>query len=166
VFASAGGTSVRVRLTNAFGTATLTVGSASVAVADSGAKPARGTMRALRFGDVAGVSIPPGAEAVSDPVPLRVGALQDLAVSVYVPKLTGPATVHPLAVQDNFLSTPGDATTSADPAAFRTTIGCWMFVDGVDVTASPAVAGSVVAFGDSHHRRVPLDGQRQPALAQ
>src|SRR5262245_25545666 len=33
VFASVGGSSVRVRLTNAFGTAALTVGSASVAVA-------------------------------------------------------------------------------------------------------------------------------------
>jgi lysophospholipase L1-like esterase len=149
VFASAGGTSVRVRLTNAFGTAPLTVGSASVAVAASGATTVPNTMRALRFGGRPGVTIPPGAEALSDPVPLRVRALQNLAVSVYVPKLTGPATVHSLAVQDNFLSTPGDFTSSGDPAAYATTISCWMFVDGIDVPASALVPASVVAFGDS-----------------
>jgi lysophospholipase L1-like esterase len=149
VFASVGGTSVRVRLTNAFGTASLSVGSASVAVAASGANTVPNTMRALRFGGKPGITIPPGAEALSDPVPLRVRALQSLAVSVYVPKLTGPATVHSLAVQDNFLSTPGDFTAGGDAAAYATTISCWMFVDGVDVPASALVPGSVVAFGDS-----------------
>jgi lysophospholipase L1-like esterase len=106
-------------------------------------------MRRLSFGGAAGISIPPGTEAVSDPVPLRVGALQSLMVSVYVPRLTGPATIHSLAIQDNFVSSPGDFTTSADPAAFGTTIGCWMFVDGVDVAATPRLPASVVAFGDS-----------------
>jgi lysophospholipase L1-like esterase len=149
VFASAGGTSVRVRLTNAFGTAALRVGSASVAVAGTGAATVPTTMRPLRFGGRPGVTIPPGAEALSDPVSLRVPALSDLAVSVFVPQLTGPATIHPLAVQDNFLSGPGDFTASTDAARFATTISCWMFVDGVDVAASARVPASVVAFGDS-----------------
>jgi len=149
VYASVGGASVRVRLTNAFGTAPLTVGAASVAIADGDATPVPGTVRALRFGGQPGITIPPGAEALTDPASLRVRAGQTLAVSVYVPKLTGPATIHSLAVQDNFLSTTGDFTTSPDAAAYPTTITCWMFVDGVDVSASPLVTGSVVAFGDS-----------------
>ncbi|HZN77784.1 MAG TPA: SGNH/GDSL hydrolase family protein [Micromonosporaceae bacterium] len=149
VFASVSGDTVRVRLTNAFGTAALTVGSASVAIAGSGAATAPGTLRTLRFGGQPGITIPPGAEALSDPVSLPVHALQSLAVSVYVPQLAGPATIHSLAVQDNFLSTAGDFTASADPAAFATTISCWMFVDGVDVRASALVPGSIVAFGDS-----------------
>jgi lysophospholipase L1-like esterase len=149
VFASVGGSQVRVRLTNAFGTAALTVGSASVAVAGSGAAAEANTMRALRFGGKPGITIPPGAEAVSDPVALSVHALQDLAVSVFIPQLTGPATIHSLAVQDNFVSTPGDHSTEVGASSFATTISCWMFVDGVDVPATALVSGSVVAFGDS-----------------
>jgi lysophospholipase L1-like esterase len=149
VFASAGGSSVRVRVTNAFGTSPLSVGAASVAIAGTGAATVPGTMRELRFGGQPGITVPPGAEAVSDPVPLRVRALQDLAVSVYVPQLTGPATIHSLAVQDNFVSTAGNFTTSAAAAGFATTISCWMFVDRVDVAASALVPASVVAFGDS-----------------
>jgi lysophospholipase L1-like esterase len=149
VFASVGGNSVRVRLTNSFGTAALTVGAAAVAIAGTGATTVPGTTRELRFGGQPGITIPPGAEAVSDPVPLRIRALQSLAVSVYVPQLTGPASVHSLAVQDNFLSSSGNFTTSADPAAFPATISCWMFVDRVDVVPSAPVFGTVVAFGDS-----------------
>jgi lysophospholipase L1-like esterase len=148
VFASVGGETVRVRLTNAFGTAALSIGAASVAVAGSGARTVPGTMRVLRFGGQPRITIPPGAEALSDPVRLRVPALADLAVSVFVPTQSGPATVHSLAVQDNFLSGPGNAVTSQDPAVFGTTVSCWMFLDGVDVT-NPTVPGSIVAFGDS-----------------
>jgi lysophospholipase L1-like esterase len=149
VFTSVGGNQVRVRLTNAFGTAALTVGAASVAVEDTGAGTVPGTMRALRFGGQPAITIPPGAEALSDPVKLKVSGLQSLAVSVFVPQLTGPATIHSLAVQDNWLSGVGDFSASADPASFPTRITCWMFVDGVEVLPSPLVTGSVVAFGDS-----------------
>jgi lysophospholipase L1-like esterase len=149
VFTSVGGNQVRVRLTNAFGTAALTVGSASVAVEGTGAGTVPSTMRPLRFGGQPGITIPPGAEALSDPVRLSVSALQSLAVSVFVPQLTGPATIHSLAVQDNFLSAAGDFTISGDPASFPTRITCWMFVDGVEVLPSPLVTGSMVAFGDS-----------------
>ena len=149
VFTSVGGKQVRVRLTNAFGTAALTVGAASIAVEDTGAGTVPGTMRPLRFGGQPGITVPPGAEALSDPVQLDVRPLQSLAVSVFVPQLTGPATIHSLAVQDNFLSAAGDFTASGDPASFPTRITCWMFVDGVEVLPSPLVTGSVVAFGDS-----------------
>jgi lysophospholipase L1-like esterase len=149
VFASVGGSSVRVRVTNAFGTAPLTVSAASVAIAGTGAATVPGTMRQLRFGGHPGIAVPPGAEAVSDPVRLRVRALQDLAVSVHVPRLTGPATIHSVAVQDNFVSATGNFATSTDPGDFGTRIGCWMFIDGVDVAESPLGPVSVVAFGDS-----------------
>jgi lysophospholipase L1-like esterase len=148
VFASVGGQSVRVRLTNAFGTAPLTVGAASIALAGAGAQTMPGTMRVLHFGGEPTITIPPGAEALSDPVRLGVRDLSDLAVSVFVPTLTGPATIHSLAVQDNFLSGPGNATTTPDAASFGTTIACWMFVAGVDVI-NPTVPGTIVAFGDS-----------------
>jgi lysophospholipase L1-like esterase len=148
VFLSAGGDRVRIRLTNAFGTRPLQVGTASVALAGSGAATVPGSTRTLRFAGRSEVLIAAGGEALSDPVPLRVRALQRLAISVYLPRATGPATQHWDAQQDNFLAA-GNRAAAPGAAGFTTTISCWMFADGVDVLPSPRVVGTVVAFGDS-----------------
>lgn len=148
VFLSAGGDRVRIRLTNAFGTRPLQVGTASVALAGTGAATVPGSTRPVRFAGRSSVLIAAGGEALSDPVPLPVRALQKLAVSVYLPQATGPATQHWDAQQDNFLAAGNRAATPA-AAGFGTTISCWMFADGVDVLPSPRVAGTVVTLGDS-----------------
>jgi lysophospholipase L1-like esterase len=149
VYPSVGGDEVRVRLSNAFGTAPLTVGDASVAIDESGAETVPGTTRQLQFDGSSSVTIPVGAEVFSDPVQLRVRPLEDLAVSVYVPSLSGPATFHRYAMQTSFVSTTGDYATSDSSVPYSTSIDCWMFADGVEVPGSPHVIGSVVAFGDS-----------------
>ena len=148
VFVSAGGHRVAVRLTNAFGTDPLRVGSASVAVAADGGQTVPGTTRTLRFGGKSSIAIAVGGEALSDPVSLRVRPLQTLAISVYFPYATGPATQHLFASQENYVAA-GDHTLASDAAAFDTTITCWMFADGVDVRAPRRVRGAVVALGDS-----------------
>jgi lysophospholipase L1-like esterase len=148
VFLSAGGDRVRVRLTNAFGTQPLQVGAASVALAGSGAATVAGSTRTVRFAGRPSVLIAAGGEALSDPVALPVRALQRLAVSVYLPRATGPATEHWDAQQDNFLAA-GNRVGAPGAAGFGTTISCWMFADGVDVLPAPRVAGTVVTLGDS-----------------
>lgn len=145
VFAGVGGSRVRVRLTNAFGTTPLGVGHASVAVQVAGA--AADAVRELRFHGRRGVTIPAGRELFSDPVPLRVAALSTLLVSVYVPGPTGPVTNHPFTAQGNFLA-PGDLSLAASGDGFGDT-PCWMVADGVDVVPNRQVVGSVVALGDS-----------------
>ncbi len=149
VYTSVGGNQVRVRLSNTFGTAPLTIGDASVAVAETGAETVPGTLRQLRFNGQTSVTIPAGDEVVSDPVRLSVQPLEDLAVSAYVPSMSGPATYHATAMQDSFVSSTGDFATTDSAASYPTTITCWMFADGVEVPGSPRVTGSVVAFGDS-----------------
>ncbi len=126
VFTSAGGDRVRVRLTNVFGAQPLHVGRAAVAVAGTGAATVRRSTRALSFH----------------------GEQQRLAVSVYLPEPTGPATQHLIAQQNNYVST-GDSALTAAPDPFSTTINCWLYVDGVDVSARSPVTGAVVALGDS-----------------
>src|SRR4051794_24783147 len=147
VFVSAGGSQVRVRLTNAFGTTPLRVGHASVAVQSSGADAVAGTVRELRFRGHRGVTIPAGHELFSDPVPLRVAALSTLLVSTYVPGPTGPLTNHPFTAQGNFLAAGARAVDVAGPGYGGTP--CWMVADGVDVAPARQVIGSVVALGDS-----------------
>lgn len=149
VYPSVSGSTVRVRFSNVFGTSPLTIGSASIAVAGSGANVVPGTVTPLTFGGSTSFTVSPGAEALSDPVSFNVTAQQDLAVSVYVPQFSGPATYHPFTAQTNYLSTTGDFTADPTSTNYPTSISCWMFVDGVDVTPSANIAGSVVAFGDS-----------------
>ena len=146
VFLSAGGESVRVRLTNAFGATPLRVGRATVAVQQSGDAAVPGTLRALTFGGRRDVTVPAGREIFSDPVRLHVEALSTLLVSAYVPNATGPLTNHPFTAQGNYLA-PGDRT-GVLSGGFRDT-PCWMVVNGVDVAPARRVAGTVVAFGDS-----------------
>jgi lysophospholipase L1-like esterase len=148
VFLSAGGDRIRVRISNAFGTAPLRVGAASVALAGDGAATVPGSAHPLRFAGRASVLVGAGGDALSDPVPMRVAALQRLAVSVFLPQPTGPATQHWDAQQDNFLAA-GNRVGAAGASGFSTTISCWLFAAGVDVRPSPRVAGAVVTLGDS-----------------
>jgi lysophospholipase L1-like esterase len=148
VFLSSGGDRVRVRLTNAFGARPLQVGAASVAIAGTGAAAVPGSGRPLRFAGRSSILIAAGGEALSDPVPFKVKALQRLDISVYLPAATGPATQHFFAQQDNYLAS-GDQAGTASAAGFTAKITCWMFADGVDVQPAQRVAGTVVALGDS-----------------
>jgi lysophospholipase L1-like esterase len=147
VFTSAGGGFVRVRFTNSFGAQPLTVGKASIALAGNGSALASASAP-LSFGGQPSVTVAPGAEALSDPVRMQVPALHDLAVSVYLPNTTGPATNHADAQQDNYVA-PGDQTNASGGGTFTTTSQSWYFIDSVDVVPSPHDLGTVVAFGDS-----------------
>jgi lysophospholipase L1-like esterase len=146
VYTSAGGTALRIRVSNAFGDRTVTIGAATVARQTNGAAVDPGTMRALTFGGHRSVRLARGAAALSDPVLMAVPALSTLAVSLYLPESTGTATYHQDAQQTNYLAT-GDRTAAAGGDAFDTTVSTWFFLDAVRVrTTAP---GAIIAVGDS-----------------
>jgi lysophospholipase L1-like esterase len=60
-------------------------------------------MRDLTFRSKRQVTLAPGRDVLSDPVPMRTAALTDLLVSLYVPGPTGLVTGHPFAAQDSAL---------------------------------------------------------------
>lgn len=147
VFTSAGGVRIRVRFTNAYGTRPLRIGRAAVAIQSHGASIIPGTTVPVYFAGHRSVVIAPGAEQTSDPVALAVGPGTHLAVSVFLPGPTGPATEHADAQQQNYVAA-GQHLRSG-PGAFRTRTYSWYFLNGVDVLASRRVLGAVVALGDS-----------------
>ena len=143
---SAGGRAVRLRLSNAYGAAPLTVANARVGLAGPDGAVQAGTDRPVTFGGAPSIVIAPGAEAVSDPAPIDVPALASLAVTFYLPADTGPCTCHGLAMQTGYVAA-GDVTAAASldqatPLAGRA------FLSGVDVDAAPPAA-AIVTFGDS-----------------
>lgn len=144
----AGGAGLRLRLANTFGDRPVTFGRVEVGRRQSGAALIPGSNHPVTFDGQRSVTIPAGAEARSDPVPLRVQAEQDLAVSLFLPGPTGPATWHWDARQTNYISTAGDHTRDTGAAAFATPVTSWFFLDGLDIRASAARA-AVVALGES-----------------
>jgi lysophospholipase L1-like esterase len=142
------GSTVRIRVSNAFGTAPLKVGAASVAVAGQGAAVAPGTLRPVLFSGKATVLIAQGGEALSDPVELDVKALQRMAVSVFLPGKTGPATQHNNSRETNYLGS-SNRTGDVNGQPFSKPISCWLFASGIDVQPDPSVVGTVVTLGDS-----------------
>jgi lysophospholipase L1-like esterase len=159
VHTTTGGGSVRVHLSNRFGTRPVLMGHVTVAVSahtggrrdgtidasDGAARP--GTLRDVRFNGRPSITVPAYAEVVSDPVALRIPADHDLLVTTWTPQPSGTVTYHPAAMQDSFFTRgPADHAGDAAAAAFTETTRVWHYVSGVDVTGGP---GTVVALGDS-----------------
>lgn len=146
VHTSVGGNEVRVRIANTFGTAPLIIGAAHVAVSAPGSATVPGTDRMLTFGGRTEVSIPAGAQALSDPVDLQVEAVSDIAVSLYLPSATKGETTT-LFQGSSYVSSAGNFAGSVDlPGA--TPLAEWPFVSGISVSTKRSGA-TIVAITDS-----------------
>jgi lysophospholipase L1-like esterase len=145
---SIGGVAVRLHLSNRYGRHPLTIGTVTVAAGAHGAA-LTGRPAVARFGGRRATSIPAGGEAVSDPVPMPVPALQKLAVSIYLPGATGPTTNHDLAEQVSYISGKGNHAGATGARAFGAQATSWFYLAGIDVRPAGAGAGAVVALGDS-----------------
>ncbi|HZD01458.1 MAG TPA: SGNH/GDSL hydrolase family protein [Actinomycetes bacterium] len=143
---SVGGSELRVRLSNAFGARPVTFEAATVAVQEQGSRLA-GPAVPLTFGGQPLVTVRPGADAYSDPVPLAIQPQEDVTVSLYVRAPTGPVTWHAGANATTWVAGGNHAS---DPAAdaFTTTYTSWFWLSGIDV-ANRHVARTVVTLGDS-----------------
>ena len=143
---SIGGGTVRVRLSNALGTAPLVAGAAHLALSAGNDAITPRNDRTLTFSGRTGFTIPIGALADSDPVALTVAPQSDLAVSIFLPQATGPLSEHQLGMQTTYVAAGNDviATRMPSPAATLTR----PLLAGIDVY-SPARTAAVVTLGDS-----------------
>lgn len=146
VHLSAGGDTLRLRLSNAYGKSTLEVGAARIALHGQGSAILPGSSRSLTFDGKPAVSIPADAPVLSDPVKLKAQAGAELVISLYLPKPTVGAGIHYAAQETSYIGS-GDLT-AALSINNAIPITSWVFVTGVDVMA-PESAGTIVAFGDS-----------------
>ena len=137
---------LRVHLSNAFGTAPLVVGSAHIALRDKDSAIIPTSDHALTFNGKPSITIPIGAEWISDPVALTLAPLAELTISVYVPGDSGAASTHSLGLHTTWVKS-GDATAATDLADGEK-LQAWYWVSGVDVQA-PADSVAIVALGDS-----------------
>lgn len=144
---SVGGTGLRVRVSNAFGDRPLVIATAYAGLRESGARLRPGSNRKLTFDGSASVTLAPGEIRYSDPLPGRVAAMSDLAVSLYARDAGGPATGHGMALATSYAAS-GDHAAQVRDGAYTQRLGSWFYLDAVTVDAD-AGAGAVVALGDS-----------------
>jgi lysophospholipase L1-like esterase len=150
---TAPGDAIRLRFDNTFGTTPVTFGKVSVGPRQSANNPASispGLLMPVTFAGQPSVTIAAGGSVTSDPIPLRVDAQEDLAVSVYIPGADVAASQHNGAVVTSFTTDDGagDLTASESGAPFKTRIRTMPWLKAIDVRAT-APTTAIVAFGDS-----------------
>jgi lysophospholipase L1-like esterase len=169
VHTTIGGSSVRIRLSNTFGTRAIRLDAVFIGLQKmepreaglqrDGAALAPRSNHEVTFGGSRSIAIPEGAEALSDLISFSVGSEQNLAISLFTAGETGPATVHGSAFQTNYVSGAGNFAAEEGANAFAAatgskttgskTTGSWYFLSAVEVLAPADVKGAVVALGDS-----------------
>jgi lysophospholipase L1-like esterase len=162
VHVSVGGSSIRIVLSNEFGTTDLRIGGVTVArpatnaekaaetFMDSGIRPSRAvqpdSVVVVKFGGRGEFTIPPGALFISDPISMQLAPLSDLAVTMYLPGQTiDSISYHDWADQTSFDAP--DNQLGAIEIQSAQQVRSWRFLKGIDVRGQ--AQGAIVAFGDS-----------------
>jgi lysophospholipase L1-like esterase len=144
---SIGGTQIRIRLSNEYGAAPLTIGSATIALPNDAASVKSGSIQAVTFAGSDSVTIAKGMAVLSDAVAFRVPAGAEISICLYFPKRVATPTLHSMALKRAVVSQQGDHTRAEKiegGAVSRSSIS-------ITAVLVPAQASQrlVVAFGDS-----------------
>ncbi|HEX4007181.1 MAG TPA: SGNH/GDSL hydrolase family protein [Acidobacteriaceae bacterium] len=145
---SAGGGTLRVHLSNAFGIAPLHFSAVHIARPTG---PATGAIdpasdQALSFAGSPEVTVPAGAEFISDPIDFPVAALSDVAVTFYLSAAPTRETSHPGSRATTWYVHGNQVATATLAGASQ--VDHWFQISEIDVEAGKH-AGTVVALGDS-----------------
>ncbi|HEX4371198.1 MAG TPA: SGNH/GDSL hydrolase family protein [Rhizomicrobium sp.] len=149
VHLSLGGQALRVRLSNAFGTEPLHVTSVHIAKPMSPASPAlrAGTDMMVTFAGASDITIPAGADYISDPVAFDAPAGSDLAVSMHFDHAPAQQTSHPGSRSTSYL-VHGDQVSAPDLPGAQT-FDHWFNLSGVEIPVTRPNESVVVTLGDS-----------------
>ena len=142
---SIAGDSIRLRLSNLFGTSAVTLDTIHVARSTGGFTIDTTTDHAVTFANSTTATIPAGGTIVSDAVSMPVAALSDIAVSVHVAAATSLTTGHYTITNAYAI---GGNSVAANPSSATALAANSYWLDEIDASSALA-ANVVVAFGDS-----------------
>ena len=145
---SLGGSTLRVHISNAFGSEPLHFTSVHVArpVSLTSAQIDPASDRALTFSGKMDVTVPAGAEYISDSLDYPVTALASLDVTFHLDAPPTGETGHPGSRATSYY-VHGDLVSAPDLPNARK-VDHWYQVSGIDVSGD-ANSAAIVAFGDS-----------------
>ncbi|MGA2534777.1 MAG: hypothetical protein ABSF53_02090, partial [Terracidiphilus sp.] len=140
---SAGGSQVRIRLSNEEGKKPLMIASASLGIAAKGFEAVPGSLKPLNFGGRRAITIAPGALVISDPINLETVFGTELLASIFAP---GNVEIDPRG--GAVLALAETDQTLREVLTPMTTRPARPLITGAEVF-SPAPPRVIVAFGDS-----------------
>ena len=143
-----GGRRVRIHISNVFGAAPLTITGVHIARAISADSQRIDlpTDRSVTFNGAPAVTIPAGAEYVSDAVPMNAPSLATLAVTIHFAELPKVQTGHPGSRATSYFA-PSDQLSAVELRG-ASTVDHWYYLSAIDVEPqSPSAAVAIV--GDS-----------------
>jgi hypothetical protein len=147
VYVTLGGKHLRVRFSNAYGTNSVEINSADIALSAGTGEINTATDKALTFHGAPSVNIPPGESIFSDPCDFALPALTNLAVSIYFGNISATTiNGHPGSRTTSFILAT-NAVKAADMTGAAKTAH-WYIITGVDVLADASSKGGVT-LGDS-----------------
>ena len=152
VHTTIGGKGLRVRFSNIFGTNSVSIRSAQVALAAGNGSARDGAIQqasdqALTFRGLSGVDILPGEVVWSDPIAFNLPAITNIAVSIYLGNVSATTlTGHPGSRTTSFIMASNAVSSASLPGAATTQH--WYLLTGVEVLAA-TTAKSIVVLGDS-----------------
>jgi lysophospholipase L1-like esterase len=145
---SLGGQALRIRLSNELGANPVAISSVHMARPGRSAgsiDPA--TDQVLTFGGQESLVMEPGMPMLSDPLAVKTESLDEIVVSLFVTRATGPVATHPLAMGTSLISDAAPESVTASTLSSVTSSSARFFLSGVEVRRPDAQA--VVALGDS-----------------
>ena len=109
-----------------------------------------GSNKPVLFNGGETATIPAGGTVRSDPIVMHVLAMQDLAVSLYIPDADVLASQHTGAMATSYVATvnAGDHAAMEGGDPFTATLTTMPLLKAIDVNSRTA-PGAIVAFGDS-----------------
>jgi lysophospholipase L1-like esterase len=145
---SAGGSRLRVHISNAFGSEALHFTAVHIArpVSPASAEIDLSTDKSLTFDGAPGVTVPPGAEYVSDPIEFAVAPLANVAISFHFDVPPAMQTGHPGSRATSYV-VHGDFVAAPNLNQPKR-VEHWYQISEIDVLAERRAA-SVVVLGDS-----------------
>jgi len=150
--ATVGGRRMRVRFSNAFGDTPLVITAARIALPAGGAAGVSaiqaGTDRPVTFQGRTSVTVPAGAQVVSDVLAFELAPSSNATVTIYLARgqASHNITSHPGSRTSSYMVA-GNHVSDLDLAS-AATVAHWYFLSGVEVWADENTHG-VVMLGDS-----------------
>jgi lysophospholipase L1-like esterase len=146
VHVSIGGENVRLRLSNEFSGSALSIKSVHIANSVSAGTIDVATDKALTFAGKPDATIAAKGAITSDPLPFKLAARSNLAISIQFGSVPSDVTGHPGSRTTSYIQTGNAVTTANLNSATKTEH--WYIISALDVEAS-SNSGSVAILGDS-----------------
>ncbi len=142
---SIGGTQLRLRLSNEYGTAPVTLNAVHVAKALTGSSIETSTDLALAFNGSPSVTIPAKQTVTSDPFDFALAPLSTVAITIAFGAQSGDVTGHPGSRTTSYLQANNQVSAASLSGS---TTDHWYFIANIDVMADESTH-AIAILGDS-----------------